>query len=124
MVAEAGSSGPPSEATELAMEHWSTYFQGLAGAAGVRVSVEILGGSAPARPPLQARGLRAIGYAEGEDALRIEADAGLRHRWPVRYFITNPRTIHVAESDHVAEIVVRDKAGVGTLIRLFLPADA
>ena len=112
-------SGVPS--VELAADQWDTYFQAIADtSAGALVSVEVARGSEARARTRAPRPLRSIGYRRSEDVVRVDA-GGVLEENVVRFFISGPRNIRVADGGDGPEILVRDVAGTLTLIRLFNP---
>jgi hypothetical protein len=115
-------SGAPS--VELAAEHWDAYFRAVAEAsAGALVSVEVARGSDARARTRAPRPLRSIDYRRSEDVVRVDAGGALEEG-VVRFFISGPRNIRVADGGGGLEILVRDVAGTFTLIRLFSNGEA
>jgi hypothetical protein len=110
---------------KLDTELWHSYFHALArGCSGALVSVEVArspAGNGRAHPP---RALRAIGYRQSEDLIRVDAGSWGRDGGLVRFFIPAPREIRVARAGHGPEILISDAAGTETLIRVFAPVGA
>jgi Family of unknown function (DUF5335) len=109
------------ETKDLKGRHWADYFGSIACQnGGVLATVEVL-----CEPlPLQANGnrrrpLREARYDLDADVLELLIGGSQATERSVRYFISAPRTVSVAEWEGGRAIVVQDASGARTLIRLF-----
>jgi len=110
------------ETRELRSEEWAEYIDGFAlrcsGAptcvALARSNGERAGNRGPREPGL--RQLHTIDYDAERDVLEVAVGTGRPSRPTLRYFVSAPRAISVAESDYEQAILVDDASGVRTIV--------
>jgi hypothetical protein len=108
---------------ELGAEKWVDFFNGLAAREGASsVAVEVVSEREPDQRYGMRRPLQAIAYNAEGDVLELAVGASGADRSVVlRHFIPEPRRINIEHSDSArpATILVDDRSGVRTRIRLF-----
>lgn len=105
---------------ELEPHEWRKYFHAIAiDSDGVLATVAVIAARADSSQDLPQRPLRDIGYDRSDDVLEVAVGGIVASSATLRYFVSAPRTILVAESDHERAILVDDESGIRTLIRLF-----
>jgi hypothetical protein len=109
------------ETKELQGRHWADYFGSIASQnGGVLATVEVLCERlAPHANGSRKRPLREARYDVEADVLELLIGGTQATERSVRYFISAPRTVQVAEWASGRSIVVQDASGARTLITLF-----
>jgi hypothetical protein len=105
---------------QVARTDWAAYFAALSAlGAGARTTVQVLpdGSAEPQRSPTRWV-LRDCRYDDGGDLLELTLlGTGVEHA-ELRCFVAEPRQICARESQLERSILVRDAAGVRTLVRV------
>jgi len=106
-------------ALKLEAYRWPEYFGSIA-LDGDRVlaTVGLLPQLLSGRDDQRQRPLRAIGYDPGEDVLEVAVGGEAADLPALRYFVSAPQAITVAESNNTRAILVDDASGIQTMIRV------
>jgi len=110
------------ETRELRSEEWAEYIDGFAlrcSGAPTCVALERSSGERNvngAKREQELRQLHTIDYDAERDVLVVAVGNGRPSRPTLRYFVSAPRAISVAESDHERAILVDDASGVRTIV--------
>jgi hypothetical protein len=103
---------------EVARSDWHEYFAALSAQdAGAPATVQVLPGEPPAQRWL-GWALHACRYDSGGDLLELALRGDGDERSVLRCFVAEPREVIARESQLEREILVRDAAGVQTVLRL------
>jgi hypothetical protein len=118
--ATASNRGTRTTATTLEREQWAEYFRSIVlDTGGVLATVEVTREQLIGPPSGKRRSLHAISYHATKDLLELAVGGHAAGEPRLRYLISAPRTVEVAESRTGRVIVVQDASGTRTLIRLF-----
>jgi hypothetical protein len=105
---------------ELEPHVWAEYFRSIALLrAGVLATVQVIGARLAADLTDRPRALRQIGYDSKQDTLELAVGAHSAPGAVLRYFISAPLAIDVAEAHDRTTLLVSDASGHRTQICLF-----
>jgi Family of unknown function (DUF5335) len=105
---------------KLQAEQWMEYFDSIpVDHCPVLASVQVMSERTSDERNGSRRRLHAIGYDQHRDLLEVAVGFSRSGDSPLRYLITAPRSVDVAESDGTTTITVEDASGAQTLISLF-----